>query len=338
MVFSSFLDIRLGVPQGSVLGPLFFLIFINDLPYCLEDLLIKLFADDTTIYQSGENVESVISSFNKNLSPLFDWCKFNLLEINWSKTYVMFVHNKRLKVPEYVTLNGYNIKTVTEFKLLGVLIDDKLNFKKYVSNVCLAVNKRLFSIHKLFYLCTSVKIQFFKTFILPFFDYCCSLIGYYSKESIQKLSDYFYFCLFKLFKFKFNSYDFNIINNFLEQYGLFSFQHRFLSRMLNFSYKIFNFDDGRIELKSKLISNESRSLHYELRNKDLLYEPGSKSKYGANTFEYLYSRLINKFTISKKDLKLNHFKLSIFNNINLIYTKTIILFSKFNLKLKTLYF
>ncbi|RNA13334.1 hypothetical protein BpHYR1_040402 [Brachionus plicatilis] len=88
--------------------------------------------------------------------------------------------------------------------------------------------------------------------------------------------------------------------------------------MLNFSYKILNFDDDRIDLKNKLIFNEERKLMYGLRNKDLLFEPGIKSKYGTNTFEYIYSRLINKF-----DLSFNHFKLPIFNNINLIYAKTL---------------
>ncbi|RNA06071.1 hypothetical protein BpHYR1_032848 [Brachionus plicatilis] len=88
--------------------------------------------------------------------------------------------------------------------------------------------------------------------------------------------------------------------------------------MLYFSYKILNFDNDRIDLKNKLIFNEERKLMYDLRNKDLFFEPGIKSKYGTNTFEYIYSRLINKF-----DLSFNHFKLSIFNNINLIYAKSL---------------
>ncbi len=84
------------MPKGSVLGPLFFLIFINDLPFLLE-LLCKLFADDTTLYLLGDNFESLISKFKDNLKPMLDWCKFNKLDINWDKTYFMFVTNKRQK-------------------------------------------------------------------------------------------------------------------------------------------------------------------------------------------------------------------------------------------------
>ena len=93
---SSFESINLGVPQGSVLGPLFFLLFINDLTFIIE-LICKMFADDTTLYESDENLDILITKFKKKLEPFIEWCKFNKLDINWSKTFFMFVTNKHIK-------------------------------------------------------------------------------------------------------------------------------------------------------------------------------------------------------------------------------------------------
>ena len=70
---SSTLPIKLGVPQGSILGPLFFLLFINDLPF-LIDLTCKLFADDTTLYCYGQNPSVLISNFKKKIEVLIEWC------------------------------------------------------------------------------------------------------------------------------------------------------------------------------------------------------------------------------------------------------------------------
>ena len=73
---SSFETIELGVPQGSVLEPLFFLLFINDLAFIIE-LICKMFADDTTLYESDIDLDKLISSFKKKLEPFIEWCKFN---------------------------------------------------------------------------------------------------------------------------------------------------------------------------------------------------------------------------------------------------------------------
>ena len=86
------------------------------------------------------------------------------------------------------------VTVVKELKLLGVTIDNKLTFSKHASNVFLLINKNLYSIKRLFYLSKSVKIQFFKTFILPYFDNCFSLIIYHSKPILQKFFNFYYTC------------------------------------------------------------------------------------------------------------------------------------------------
>jgi len=97
-------DILAGVPQRSVLGPLFFLLFINDL---LQGISSKLFADDTTIYSSGPDLDGVVKDFQVRIMLLSTWCSLNRLDINWSKTFVMFVTNTIVSLQSSVDLTQW---------------------------------------------------------------------------------------------------------------------------------------------------------------------------------------------------------------------------------------
>jgi hypothetical protein len=109
--------VLLGVPQGSILGPLFFLIYINDLIYFINAASAKLFADDTTLYHSGVDLSEIINYFSKIINDLLLWCKNNRLDINWTKTFLMVFTNKRIKIPDSICFNEIEIKCVNEFKL-----------------------------------------------------------------------------------------------------------------------------------------------------------------------------------------------------------------------------
>jgi hypothetical protein len=145
--------LELGVPQGLVLGPLLFLIFINDLPYAIFVLIVKMFADDTTIYAVGPNLETTLEIFSSKIGDFISWRYFNRMDINWSKTKVMFMSRRIISTsPGFVQINNHHVEVVNRFKLLGVEIDSNLKFKHFVSNICKSVNKRLFAIKRLFFL------------------------------------------------------------------------------------------------------------------------------------------------------------------------------------------
>jgi hypothetical protein len=178
----------------------------------------------------------------------------------------MFITNKRVELPKSIEIDGQNIEVVTKFKLLGVTIDNKLTFDDFVAQQCSSINKRLYMIKRHFYLPEEVKLTFFKSFILPCFDYCISLSIYFNKSNLQRLCKMYYLCLFKLFKFNFENLPINEINSLLEPYNLFSFQHRITSRILTFIAKICSKEEAPFELKKSLELIKLINANYFLRS------------------------------------------------------------------------
>ena len=294
-ITSDLASLLLGVPQGSVLGPLFFLIFINDLPFFLSEIFSTLFADDTTLLFSGPNLDKTISLLRVGLKQLNEWCKHNRLYINWSKTYLMIITNKRVNMPKSIDFDDISIEVVDHFKLLGVTIDNKLQFNKFVSLQCSQINKKMYSIKKLFYLPFEVKIQFFKTFLLPYFDYCISLLIYYQKTAIQRLCKMYYFCLKKLFNFSFLGKTHDEINIFLSIYNISSFHHRFAERILTFIHKIIYVRNSPSLLKTWIQPTVLFNDAHELRsNQKRCFQVNRiNSKFGDFTFQNFFSKFLN---------------------------------------------
>ena len=186
-----------------------------------------------------KDINQLIQSFAPSLQPLLDWCKFNRMDINWLKTFFMFIKNKRFNYPKSIEIDGNMVQVVDSFKLLGFTTDCKLNFIDFISCTKKLINIKLFSIKRLFYLSNNVKIQFFKTLIMPYFNYCITLSIYFQKSTLQSLCNYYYFCLYKLFKFK-PVENLTELSINLSAVSLHSFQHLLLTRLLLFSHNIVN--------------------------------------------------------------------------------------------------
>lgn len=335
-------NVILGVPQGSVLGPLLFLIFINDLVLYLKEFEAKLFADDTTLSLVNREIAELLHKFSISIKELTEWCKYNRIDINWLKTEAMFITNKRnIALPEFIFIDNIKIKVVDSFKLLGITIDSQLNFLHHVNNLKKAVNKRLFSIHRLYQLSFEVKLQFFKTFLLPHFDYCMTLMIYFPKETIQKIANCYNFCIFKLFKINpviKDINDFNNLNIQLENYNLNTIIHRLFYRLSIFIFNIFN-REIILDLRSNFVFKHQLTSNYNLRNRNSLVVPsiGKYNSFYKDSFPYFFSKFVNEFLIYDLGLQEATFKCRVRNNINYHYAQFVKTFCKFDLNYRIFY-
>ena len=168
-VSSSELNIRYGVPQGSVLGPLLFLLYINDLPDSIEHSKVTLYADDTVIFANSSNATAQ-EKLQKDLSDADDWCNRNKLTINTKKSEVILFGHQKTNLN--LSLQNCRLETVSQFKYLEIMLDTKLNFESHINEVL----KKLARFNGLMY---RARDYFSKSSLLrPYQTYCKPIIMY----------------------------------------------------------------------------------------------------------------------------------------------------------------
>ena len=122
-----------GVPQGSVLGPLLFIIYSNDLPYSLQHCETMLFADDTTVYFTRANMQTLYRSANSDLSTLDYWFRANQLSVNPTKTkYILFAKRPNLTDECSLFINDERFEKVKSTKFLGLHIDECFSLEHHI--------------------------------------------------------------------------------------------------------------------------------------------------------------------------------------------------------------
>ena len=140
--FTDWLDIASGVPQCSVLGPLLFNTYVNDLIYFIQNTEICNFADDNTIYSCGTNLDGIIIDLEEDLCQALEWFESNRLVANPSKFQMMLLGTKR-NDKICMEVNGATVCPSASVKLLGITIDAGLKFDQHVKTLCQKVNKNV---------------------------------------------------------------------------------------------------------------------------------------------------------------------------------------------------
>jgi hypothetical protein len=174
-VTSSWKPVQSGVPQGSVLGPLLFLIFINDLP---ENIVCqpKLFADDVSLNAVMFDHDEATGNLNADLKLIYEWSiKWKMVfnpDVNKPAEEIVFT-NRSLIPYDNIVFNNANVKAVDSHKHLGLILDTKLNFNKHIDEKISKANKGIGIIRRLYpYLPRKSLIQIYKSYIRPHLDYC----------------------------------------------------------------------------------------------------------------------------------------------------------------------
>ena len=189
---SSLNKITCGVPQGSILGPLFFLIYINDLEGVLGNNHFHLYADDTVIYCYNENIAMAEKEMQKILNKFSKWCSINALTINTNKTKTM-VFGSRNKIknsykPE-LYINNEMLQIVPTYKYLGVNLDQTLSFKYHLENLINNISFKLYMFSKVRrFINEKCAITVYKSMLMPFFDYCDIIYMYSGQKELNKLN------------------------------------------------------------------------------------------------------------------------------------------------------
>ena len=150
---SDSLLIKQGVPQGSVLGPALFLLFVNDIPLHLTDSTVDIYTDDTTITASAHfsDLCSMTQLLNSNLDVVQRWASCNKMFINKKKTKSLLVHGKHIpaKLDEDtplrldVEIDDFVVEQVSSHKILGVVMDSQINHKLHIDELCKKLSKRI---------------------------------------------------------------------------------------------------------------------------------------------------------------------------------------------------
>ena len=188
---STLLLLKCGVPQGSILGPLLFLIYINDMINSSKLLKYILFADDSTLYASHSDLNYLVNLVNKEIKKVKNWIQTNKLTLNVKKTHYMIFARCRKPIPPIpdIKIGDEVLKRVEQITFLGVTLDCNLNWKPHVQSIVQKIDKQCGILyhtrHKLNL--ESLKLIYY-TLIHPVFTYCSLAWGGISNDQLKQVN------------------------------------------------------------------------------------------------------------------------------------------------------
>ena len=192
---SPYANITQGVPQGSILGPLLYIIYANDIQDLITKSKFAFYADDTVILSSHKNIVKAFSNAQEDIDRLLSWCTLIGIHINVSKTkYMIFRGGKPVNptsadgLPLELDVHQKSLERVSSYPYLGVWLDEQINFNKHASSIIGRTTAKLYQLKKLRYLLNNkAALMIYKNMILPIVEYGNIYMRSTTKENRKKL-------------------------------------------------------------------------------------------------------------------------------------------------------
>ena len=189
---SSLKDIICSIPQGSSLGPLLFIIYINDISYSSNFFKYSLYADDSVLYASGKDLPLLINTVNNELKNVNDWLLANKITLNTKKSHYMLFGNKRRTIQynqlSSIKINEIQITKVADTDFLGVTINEKLEWSQHIRNVSNQISKLNGILFLTRHLLTRETLKnIYLTLVNPHITYCHTVWGNTYKKHLKPL-------------------------------------------------------------------------------------------------------------------------------------------------------
>ena len=295
--------ITCGVPQGSVLGPLLFLLYVNDIHCCVQkENCIRLFADDTNIFISGNNIIELRNEGERILESLYKWFSVNKLTMNIDKTCFSIFTTQRNheEIFSTLTFGTHTIQRVQSAKYLGVILDDKLNWNEHIENVLNNIVKYLncFKYIRKHIPTNCARILYY-SFIYPRISYGIEIYGKTSKLNINKLQIMQNKCLkilLNLHPRTSTNYVHKLANvlkvSDISEYVTINFVHRQLNGNLPPIYNNYFVRNSQIH-------------HYATRQSSHLYLPQPNSQHGHKMTKFMGPLLWNSLPGNLREITNN---------------------------------
>lgn len=291
-----------GVPQGSVLGPILFILYLNDIVTYIKNSIarveIQMFADDTLIYVTGNDTDVIIETLNEALEHICKWLTKNNLTLNTEKSKVMLLSNQFSTINNsnrHVEINQQKIQRVTEFKYLGVIIDQHLKFSSHANYVIKKVSKKVYFLCRISsFLSEWSKLLVYKTIIAPHFIYCPTILFMFNNSefySLQKIQN-------KALRSILNCNSYTSIRFMLEQVEILSVRQIIMLNVFIFLFKLLN-----NMLPTHLLEYCSfiNDIHdYNTRNNQNFYVERSNTNYGQN---HLFNKGLRLYNDLPQEIK-----------------------------------
>lgn len=299
---SSLLPIKNGVPQGSVLGPLLFNTYINDLVNIDKTVKFVIYADDSTLVISGSNIDNLLIHCNEVLAKLSTWSKLNRLQINSSKTKVIIFRakNKLVKLSHTINFECQQIEVVDHHKILGVYFSSHLTWDTHVDHL----RKTLSSITGVISRCRGIlppkiKLQIYHALFNSNLRYCSLVWCTTTKTNISKL-----LVLQKqIIRYIANIEQRETTKNAFKSFNIINVEKLYEFRLL---HSVYFSSTAVVNLLASLASLERRSINVETRNTDTWAVPHFRTFYKYQSLTHNLPTTLNKYrhtnNLNKKQL------------------------------------